>query len=509
MLRRKTAWLACLACACIALAALALPSTTQARAPRPPVVMIVFDEFPTISLLDRMDHIDAVRYPSFAGLARSSTWFSDATASVDETGRALASLLGGSTSPRRHLPPSFANYPHNVFSVLGRAGYRFRVSEEVTGFCPPRFCPGSRVHTRSEVLHRLAGGRAERFESWVRRLTPARRPTLYYKHVLFPHVPLRYLPSGRHYASGPREIFPGMTRAFHNPWPVTQIYQRHLLQLGFTDRLIGDALRQLRSTGLWNRALVIVTADNGESFGRFGDRHVITPHKTAEIALTPLFIKRPFQRSGRTVRRHVRTVDVLPTIEHVLRLRDRPGGGHSVFGAPARHIPGSLTMHERNGGVVHVSFRQLRRRARILLGRKLRLFKDGDDASRLYWIGPDPLLLGHPVSLWPQSPRGRARAHFHQAPAFRSVRLGSGFVPSMVTGRIGGDHRRRHRDLALAVNGWIAATAPSFRLHRRGSELFSIMAPESVFHEGANSVQLLQILHTRSGLRLRDLGSVR
>jgi hypothetical protein len=501
--RRTTTLLACLTCVCAVLAG--LPHGAEARASRPPIVMIVFDEFPTISLLDRMDHVDPIRYPNFAQLAGSSTWFSDATASVDETGRAMAALLQGYTPRRRNVPPSPVNFPHNLFALLGRAHYRFRASEEVTGFCPPRFCPGSHIHTRSEVLHRLAGGRPERFESWVRALTPSRHPTLYYKHVLLPHVPLRYLPSGRHYASGPREVLGGITRAFHNPWPVTQIYQRHLLQLGFTDRLLGDALRRLRATGLWNRSLVIVTADNGESFGRFGDRHVITPRHTAEIALTPLFVKRPFQRSGRTVRKHVRTTDVLPTVQHLLGLPRGAREGHSVFGGAARRIPSSFTMSERNGGSVHVTFRQLRRRAAALLRRKLSLFQDGDDGAKLYWIGPHPLLLGHPTSLWPQSSRGAARARFNGARAFRSVRLGSNFIPSMITGRISGDHRRRPRDVAVAVNGWIAATAPTFRLHRRGSELFSLMVPETAFHNGANRVQLFQILRSRSGIRLRDL----
>jgi hypothetical protein len=471
--------------------------------------MIVFDEFPAISLLDRMDHIDRVRYPNFATLARSTTWFPNATASVDETHRAMESLLGGFNPPRRKIPPSFASFPHNLFAFFAKARYRLRVAEEVTSFCAPRYCPGSHPLNRSEILHKLAGGRAERFESWVSSLRPARRPTLYYKHVIFPHVPLRYYPSGRRYASGPREVIPGVTRAFHSPWPITQIYQRHMLQLGFTDRLLGDALRRLRATGLWDRALVVITADNGESFGRFGDRHQITPRKTAEIALTPLFVKRPFQRSGRTVGRHVRMVDVLPTIAHFLRLRlGWSHEGRSVFGAPARRIPSSVTMHTRTGQVLHVSLRQLRRRARNLLRRKVRLFGRDSNPGRLYWIGPDPLLLGRPLPLWPLEPRRSAHARFHHPARLRLVNFASGFVPGLVTGRIAGDRRRHHRNVALAVNGWIAATAPTFRLHRRGAELFSLVAPESAFHDGANRVQLLEILHRRSGTRLRDLGAV-
>ena len=46
---------------------------------RTPVVLIVFDEFPTVSLMDRTQHVDAVRFPNFAGFAKNATWFRSAT----------------------------------------------------------------------------------------------------------------------------------------------------------------------------------------------------------------------------------------------------------------------------------------------------------------------------------------------------------------------------------------------------------------------------------------------
>src|SRR3712207_8878074 len=39
--------------------------------------------------------------------------------------------------------------------------------------------------------------------------------------------------------------------------------QRLLLQSTYTDRLIGQLLDRLRATGLWDRALLVVTADHG------------------------------------------------------------------------------------------------------------------------------------------------------------------------------------------------------------------------------------------------------
>src|SRR3954451_6086489 len=130
--------------------------------------MIVFDEFPTTSLEDGHGRIDPVRYPAFASLARDGVWFPNATASVDETGRAMESLLTGSLPERKHPVTWHAN-KRNLFTLLARR-YRIRASEEVTSMCPVRLCPGNHLHTKTEVLHELAGGRPERFERWLRSL---------------------------------------------------------------------------------------------------------------------------------------------------------------------------------------------------------------------------------------------------------------------------------------------------------------------------------------------------
>ena len=55
-----------------------------------------------------------------------------------------------------------------------------------------------------------------------------------------------------------------------NQSAVNQYWQRHLLQLGFTDRLLGRLVTRLRRAGLYDRSLLVVTADHGASF-RPGD----------------------------------------------------------------------------------------------------------------------------------------------------------------------------------------------------------------------------------------------
>ncbi len=54
------------------------------------------------------------------------------------------------------------------------------------------------------------------------------------------------------------------------PWPSTLSQQRYLLQAGFVDRLLGRLVRRLRERGLYERSMIVVTADHGVSFRRAG-----------------------------------------------------------------------------------------------------------------------------------------------------------------------------------------------------------------------------------------------
>ncbi len=493
-MRRAPLFLAALVAALMAVPA-------QAGAARPPVVMLVFDEFPTISLLDSAGRIDSRRYPNFAALAAGGYWFPNATASVDETGRAMETIFTGST-PERKRPRNVASNPDNLFTWLGRS-YRLNVSEEATELCPKRFCPHGHLPGRSELKHELAGGRPERFFHWLHSVHGSSTPTLYFKHVLLPHVPLRYYASGRVYTRSISEPIPGIVEEFHNHWLVTQAYQRHLLQLEYTDRLLGAFLRRLRATGLYDRSLVVVTADNGESFGLFGNRHEITDRKAANIAFTPLFVKLPDQHRGRIGRRHVRTVDLLPTMAHALhrRLPFRTEG-RSMLGASARRIPSRVVLIQRSGRTFTLSLAALRRQGRARLRDKLRLFGSGDDGPGIFGIGPHPELVGTPVSTWPQTRARRTSATVNARAELRRVRRDSGLVPGLITGRMTNAARRSSRPLAFAVNGWLVATAPTFHMPGNQAELFSAVVPEAFLHDGSNRVRVFAIEPGRSGVRL-------
>ena len=63
------------------------------------------------------------------------------------------------------------------------------------------------------------------------------------------------------------------------------------------------------------------------------------------------------------------------------------------------------------------------------------------------------------------------------------------------------------RDLAIAVNGRIAALTKSFHLAEDDETLFAAMVPESSFHTGANRVELFEVRDAGARLTLRSLGT--
>ena len=423
-----------------------------------PVVMVVFDELPTTSLMDDRDRVDARRYPAFASLAADATWYREATTVAGRTTEAVPALLTG-RRPREGDLPTALDHPGSLFTLLSRS-HRLEVVEPITDVCPRDLCAESRPampermrelvsDLRVVSLHLLLpddlrGGlppidrdwhgfageaeptsaipTAERRKAFIneifRRLDaddpPARveqmlraidrrgaRPPLLFLHTSLPHVPWRFLPDGRLYSAPVAGLEEG---AWVGPrWQADQAYQRHLLQTQYTDRLLGRLLDRLRATGLYERALVVVTADHGVSF-RAGDRRrTPTPTNLHDVASMPLFIKPPGQREGRVVDGVVRTIDVLPAMARVLGIRlsgvdGVPAGTRGTDPEIELDVPDSW-----EGGTTGTYGDFLRQRAeRRRYERSLLAAAHGD----AFAIGPHPELMGRrPGAVGPSAGR--------------------------------------------------------------------------------------------------------
>ena len=106
---------------------------------------------------------------------------------------------------------------------------------------------------------------------------------------------------------------------FHDEFLTRHNEQRYLLQLGFTDRLLGRLLRQLKREGIYDDTLIVATADHGIAFqSGVQTRRSVSQSNVEELTPVPMFVKRPRQRRGRISDAYARTLDVTPTIADVL-----------------------------------------------------------------------------------------------------------------------------------------------------------------------------------------------
>lgn len=104
-----------------------------------PVVLVLLDEFNLAALMKSETEIDEIRYPNFAALAATSTWFTKAMSTYPETRIAIPSILTGLDAAKMDGPPTYAAHPENIFSWLG-ARYSLNVHETVTSLCPETLC---------------------------------------------------------------------------------------------------------------------------------------------------------------------------------------------------------------------------------------------------------------------------------------------------------------------------------------------------------------------------------
>jgi Sulfatase len=460
---------------------------------RPYAVLVVFDEFPGDTLLAPNGRIDAGRFPNFAALAGDSTWFRNAATVYDSTTKAVPLILDG-IRPRRGTSPIVRDHPQSIFTALGARGYRIEAAEEATALCPRRYCPSERT-TRPQIIPNLKGGRAERFGRFVTSIRRTRRPTFWMKHALLPHGPWVYLPSGHHSRPDGPELLPGMQTVpgFYDDYLTSHNEQRYLLQLGFVDHLLGRLVARLKSQGMYDDTLIVITADHGFAW-QVGvpTRRSVNPSNVGELVPVPLFVKKPHQKRGRVSDVLARTLDVTPTIADALGV---PLGyrsdGRSAFSSAvrARHEV-SLTKRDFSS-VVRISPERWKARRRAIVRHRLRNLGSGDWASLYTSLGPNRKLVGQRLASVRSARDTRATISLSQS--FARVRRSSGIVPCQIAGRIHGSGAERERNLAVAVNGRIEAVGRSFHLKGQRVESYSVMVPENALHEGRNTVEVLEV----------------
>jgi arylsulfatase A-like enzyme len=512
----------------------------------PPIVMVVFDQLPLTSLLSASGGIDP-RYPNFAALADDATWFRNATTVAELTGWAMPALASG-LSPQRSRLPTVHDYPSNLFTALGTT-YRHEVIEPITHLCPERLCEGtpapaserlgilaldaSVVYLHSALPSDLRGllppltqdwKNFVQGQHWQRRWISARdadrregprrfvesisrsdpQPTLYFLHALLPHEPYMYLRSGQQFADSPPLYgLQGTGRWGHELWPVVQAYGQHLLQLEYVDTIVGQITGRLKSEGLYDKALIIITSDHGVSFRPGRPFKGVDRETLADIMAVPLFVKLPGQQDPVVSDRNVQSIDVMPTIAAVLKatLPWQPEGRSALAPDPSPSTKFIRYLNASRQTTVDVEeFAAIRRHA---VERKFQLFA-ADSTDMLPAIADHPELIGRDLSTLHQSDDGRLQVVVDRPAQYLRFDPAAATVVGLLSGRVlenGG--RRAAARLAIAVNGKVCATTRTYRGDHGGAEgVWTAFVPPRHFRPGANEVTVFVIRDEPAGVRL-------
>jgi len=508
--------------------AAAAGSATSAASGATPIVFVAFDELPLVSLLDASGAIDAARYPAFAELARQSTWARHATSVASRTLDAVPALLTGRYPGTKRRHPIHAQHPESLFRLLA-PNFDLNVIETESLLMPDRgYTPRGETRQAREPDPQIARIKEMRKDnrrpldgpSVLRRFSrsiarhharaAAGRGSLHFAHVLFPANPWRFTPSGMSYEPSQINGTKG-NRWGREAWWVEEAWRRHLLQVEFADRLLGEILERLRRDGLFDDSLVVVASTYGVSFWPDESRYspLATRHPE-DIMNVPLFIKRPGQREAERIERTVETIDIVPSIADILGIEiPWPVDGCSIFDSrcPEREQRQFLVQDERTvrrlmGFPPDVA---LRTETRV---RKIELFGSGVRHEPFYHFGPFAALAGRAVSELRRRPAEAGEVELSR----RGARWLEGESSVRVVGILrldppgtgasskAGDEVTPH--VAVALDGRIETIVPVL-LDRRKRRLVSAILPEASLQGGANELALYLVLEPE-GARATD-----
>jgi len=491
-----------------------------------PIIFVIFDEFPLTSLLNAQGFIDEEMYPNFAKLAQTSDWYRNATTVSTQTSTAVPAIVTGST-PKPGSLPIARDYPRNLFTLfaetheLNAMGPTAALSPKQHGesqsttmrwrsllsdiwiiylniILPPEWTTTLPAATGAWGNFAGAGSSStaettntkQEFESFLNSIRSTQRPALYFLHINTPHSPWHYLPDGKSFSSW------GLDGMFvrHENWPVerfaaTCAYQRHILQVGFVDTLIGNLTSKLIASGLYDKSLIVITADHGSSF-RPGDmRRGITRTNYVDIIHVPLFIKKPFQKEGRLLDWNVETIDILPTVAEILHVQipwKVDGIAVSNSEPKSRLHKTVLNMHRKTRMEFDASSTELNDAAAI------RIQRLGEGFPFTLPIDEDSQRWMNTSTRGLQNEQSGKKVAITDLNSFGNYDPSSSNIPLFVNGEILFDQKSQHLKLGIAINGKICAITETFPANI-SREAFGSLIPETCLSSGKNQVEVLLI----------------
>ena len=537
-----------------------------------PIVMVVFDEFAMWPLIDGDGAINRHRYPNLAALADRSVWFPNAETVSNATTLAVPALTTG-RMPKQGQLPTASDHPQNLFTLFA-GSHRIWSEETVTFLCPsainrlltekgPAKTPISAILADLAVVYshvivpppfksglapidmgwrdfrrevkqpfedkkdfqrntrNMVGDSNRREESvetflgLMERPAESGQPELQFLHVLLPHRPLGFLPTGQRYVGGgPAELQAEIKKKLRfSIQGNLQSHQRYYLQVGYVDYFVGEMVRRLEASGRFDESLIVLAADHGAGYraGRH-NRLLEKGADPAEILPVPLLIKKPFQTEGEVIERPVRTIDVLPTILDILDIEPpwKLDGRSAWTDGPPR---GPLQIETTEG--VFLEFgdeihREKFQRAHEMTAR----FGTGEDPLDLFRVGPFSSLVGERTETRTQTrPESRPRDGWAVSVAglrhYQNVEAEAAFLPVLVQGALQVDESvigtSSCCDLAIAVDGVVQTTFSTASEPGAHGRVFSTLIPPSSLTPGAHRFEVFSIVPSGDQIHLEPL----
>lgn len=347
------------------------------------------------------------------------------------------------------------------------------------------------------------GDRDEDFGKFIDAIRNDGAPRLYYVHSLLPHSAWRYLPDGRQYISDEARVNFGLRsdddpeRVFFHEWypdalMVNQAWQRHLLQVGFVDYLLGRVLDRLVEENLFDDALLVVAGDHGASFLPGRSRRSVDATTQSDIAAVPLFIKFPEQASGIIDDRPATLTDIMPTVVSALEIDiDWAFDGRDLTAA-SRDASEPVRVRDSAGRLFEFDRDGFRTHLQDTVVRKVELFGEGSFES-LFRLGPHAELIGRAPAELGITDAARGLLLIDNALLYREIDTSTDFVPLQLWGQWH-DHASSAREvpIAVAVNGTVHGTTRTY-LDGEFATWFSVVLPPNAFADGANKLDFFEI----------------
>ena len=159
-------------------------------------------------------------------------------------------------------------------------------------------------------------------------------------------------------------------------------------EISFTDLYIGKLINWLKKVKLYNKTLLVLTADHGEEFLERGDYyigHAKTLYK--ELIHVPLIIKLPYQCFPARIKQAVSLVDLMPTILDIVGLKIPKNYKHS--GKIIKLSNSNIINYERD--TIFFETKRLSTLIGVVKGKWKCILNLRSDKVSLYDLEKDPL----------------------------------------------------------------------------------------------------------------------